>query len=78
MWGIKLVALIEGDQYLPLLVITSKPVRRLGSSSSLEQSFKTFVTFCSSLVKIVQNHVCNYVILRIRLMVSDLKNDYNK
>jgi hypothetical protein len=78
MWGIKLVVLIEGDQYLPLLVTTLMPTRRLGSSSSLEHSFKTFVTFCSSLVKIVQNHVCNYIILRIRLMFSDLKNDYNK
>jgi hypothetical protein len=78
MWGIKLVVLIEGDQYLPLLVATLMPIRRLGSSSSFEQSFKTFVTFCSSLVKIVQNHVCNYVILKIRFMFSDLKNDYNK
>jgi hypothetical protein len=74
MWGIELVVLIEGGQYLKLLVITLMPI----SSSSLEQSFKTFVTFCSSLVKIVHNHVCNYVILRIKLMFSDLKNDYNK
>jgi hypothetical protein len=49
MWGIKLVVLIEGDQYFPLLATTLMPIRRLGGSSSLEQSFKTFVTFCSSL-----------------------------
>jgi hypothetical protein len=78
MWGIKVVVLIEGDQYLPLLVITLMPIKRLGSSSSLKQNFKTSITFYSSLAKIVQNHVCNYVILRIKLMFSDLKNDYNK
>ncbi len=46
MWGIKLVVLIEGDQYLLVLVTTLMPTRRL-NSSSLEQSFKTFVTFYS-------------------------------
>jgi len=40
MWGIKLVVLIEGDQYLPLLVITSKPIRRFGSSLVWNKALK--------------------------------------